>query len=312
MTVDGVAIAPVEERLAEAQAAHPPCFGSREELLADLAEAMRPGAQPRRLAIFALEGFGEFTDRLGRVEGETLLAGLAKRFELAVGDAGSCYRPRTDEFALLCEAGGPSIELLLERAATALSEPRRPVPVTAAYGSIVVPSEASEVGEALRLADERLEAAQPGRPARERRRQVRPGSERQSATAALESTAVAATAPSEPLLAIHGELVEASANALRIRRVDQLLDIAATLTMLADAVRIDDREGGTLQGRPRDAARVPLLLKELGLKLAALVALDGPELVEATRLVREPTLAASMSAKVLTALDEIGAALTAA
>jgi hypothetical protein len=120
-------------------------------------------------------------------------------------------------------------------------------------------------------------------------------------------------APTDPLEAILSELVRASADARRTRRIDQLLDVTGTLTMLADAARIDTRDTGTLQGRPRDGARIPLLLKELGIKLAALKALEGPEIAEAMKLIQETRpLAANISAKVLTALDEVGAALAAA
>jgi len=281
-------------------------FGSREQLLADLAEAVEPDSAPTALAIFALDGLREFVDRVGRMEGEALLAGLASRLEQAVSSDGSCYRPREDEFALLCDASDPLLELLLGRAAAALCEHGRAVPVTAALGSVVVPGEASDPIAALRLANTRLTAAQLGRQPRERRRDFRPGTQRDRPS----STAENDVASAEPLRAIHGELVEASANALRMRRLDQLLDIAGTLTTLADAVRVDDREAGTLQGRPRDSARLPLLLKELALKLAALNALKGPVIAEATKLVQEPNpLASNVNAKVLTALDEIAAAV---
>lgn len=120
-------------------------------------------------------------------------------------------------------------------------------------------------------------------------------------------------APAGLLEAILGELVKASADARRTRRIDQLLDVAGTLTTLADAARIDTRDTATLQGRPRDGARIPLLLKELGIKLAALKALEGPEIAEAMKLSQETgPLASNISAKVLTALDAVGAALAAA
>ena len=303
VTVEGT------EAVSEApRAAGPRSCKSREQLLADLAEAAKPDLLPKALAVFALDGFSEFVERLGRVEGEAVLAELANRLERAVSSAGSCYRPREDEFALLCDAGGPSLEPLFDRAIAALREPGRPVPLSAAFGSVLVPDEATDPIAALRLADERLSAAQPGRRPRERRQQVRPGSER------VDSGATApAGASAEPLQAIHGELVKASTSALRIRRVDQLLDIAATLTMLADAVRVDEAEPGRLQGQPRAPARMLLLLKELDVKLAALEALEGPVIEQALKLVQEPApLASNMSAKVLTALDEIAAALTAA
>jgi hypothetical protein len=94
-----------------------------------------------------------------------------------------------------------------------------------------------------------------------------------------------------------------------MRRVDRLLDLAATLSTIADAVRIT-HEGGGLQGQPRDPARIPVLLRELGLKLAASQTLGGPEIPEAAKLAGEVAPAASgMGTRVLTALDEIRLAL---
>ncbi len=302
VTVEGSEGVPEAPRAGE-----PGSCKSREQLLADLAEAAKPDLLPKALAVVALDGVGELVERLGGVRAEAVLAELADRLEQTVSSAGSCYRPRKDEFALLCDAGDPSLQPLLERAIAALREPGRPAPLNAAFGSVLVPDEASDPIAALRLADERLTAAQPGRAPRERRQQVRPGSERLRAGADGEAAAA------EPLQAIHGELVKASTSALRIRRVDQLLDIAGTLTMLADAVRIDEGEPGRLQGQPRSPARMLLLLKELDVKLAALEALEGPVIEATVKLVQEPTpLASNMSAKVLTALDEIAAALTAA
>ena len=285
-----------------------PTFGSREELLADLAEATRSGVLPKVLVMFALDGFRDLDDTLGRVERQALLAGLVDRLERTVSSVGTCYQPRGDEFALLCPAGDALPEPLLHGAVAALSEHDQPVAVKAALASVVVPDEASDPIAALRLVDERLTAAHPGRPPRERRRHVRAGARRELAGNAGSSDAAAS-----PLLAIHGELVEVSANALRIRRVDQLLDVAGTLTMLSDAVRIDDRDAGGLQGKPREPARIPLLLRELGLKLAALHALGGPRIREAIELVEQPAvLPTAMSAKVHKAFDEISAALAVA
>src|SRR5581483_4666872 len=113
----------------------------------------------------------------------------------------------------------------------------------------------------------------------------------------------------DPLAAIHGELAEASAATLRMRQVDGLLDIAATLSQLADAVRVDDSggtESGRLRGGPREPARIPLLIRELGLKLAALTAFGGPGIEAAAELVASPNQHFSqMPAKILAALDQV-------
>jgi GGDEF domain-containing protein len=271
-------------------------LGSREELLADLEEAMQPGVVRMALVIVGLTGFAEFVDRVGWIEGEALLDDLAARLDCAVGESASCYRARRDEFVLLYEPGSAPLAPLLERATAALGEHEGPV--AAAYGTVVVPDEASRPLAALQLADERLSTAQPGRQPRERRSYLRPGSR------ADPPGPVPSTMP-------HPQPQLQQANVTRIWRVERLLDVAETLAKLADAARIDDAGVGRLQGHASGADKFPLLLKELALKLAALKALDGSEIAEAEMLLRSP-VAGTMRTKVLSALDEIGLVLAAA
>lgn len=269
-------------------------LGSREQLLADLQEAMGPGMLRMALVIFGLAGFESYVDRVGWIEGEALLDALAARIDAAVAESASCYRARRDEFALLFDPERTPLTPLLQRVTAALDEPGGPIPVGAAYGIVVVPDEATRPLAALQLADERLAAVQPGRQPRERRRYLRPGSRDDGAGAASS-------------VVLEAEL----ASAARIRRVERLLDIAETLTKLADAARIDDAGPGRLQGHAAGADRIPLLLKELALKLAALKSLDGTVIEEAGELLASP-VASSMRTKVLSALDEIGETLAAA
>jgi GGDEF domain-containing protein len=266
-------------------------IGSREQLLADIARAVQPGVSPQALVLLALDGFREFHDRVGPLESRTLLAELAERLEEAVASAGSCYRARDDEFAVLCDAECAALEPLVDQAAATLREPGLRVSVGVVWGSVVLPDEASDPVGALRLADQRLAANRPMR---------RAG---QPPTLSLD--------PDDPLVAIHGEIAEASAAALKMKQVDQLLDVATTLAQLAEAVRVDDHSEGRLRG-PREPARIPILLKELGLKLAALQAFGGPELDQAIKLAAEPNAPfSSMPPKVLAALDQIGFVLSA-
>jgi hypothetical protein len=113
------------------------------------------------------------------------------------------------------------------------------------------------------------------------------------------------------LQSIHCQLVEAFAEARRVRRVEQLLEIAGTLTIVADAARIDWSSTGSLMGQPRDAARIPLLLNELDLKATGLVALGGPELAAVNRLIGMASSPSSIDTGVLEAIDEIKSALKA-
>src|SRR4051794_8030376 len=232
-------------------------LGSRADLLAEIGEAVRPGVPARALVLLALDGFREYADRVGALESRGLVTQLATRLDEAVSSAGSCYRARDDEFAVICDAEPARLEPLVDHAAATLRDPALRVSLDVAWGSVVLPDEASDPVGALRLADQRLAANRPVR-----RAGSPPGPP-------LE----------DPLLAIHGELVEASAAALKMRQVDQLLAIAETLAELAEAARVDDSGGsGRLRGGPREPTRIPLLLRELSLKLAALAAFGGPEI----------------------------------
>lgn len=263
-------------------------FGNREQLIADITDAVRPGVPPRALVLLALDGFRDFVERVGPLESGALLAELAGRLEESVSPVGACYRAREDEFAVLCEARGTALEPLVEGAAETLREPSAQAAVAVTWGSVVLPDEASDPVGALRLADKRLAANRPLRRAGQPPG-LPPGV--------------------DPLAAIHGELAEASAATLRMRQVDGLLDIASTLSQLADAVRVDDSgtESGRLRGGPREPARIPLLIRELGLKLAALTAFGGPEIEAAAELVASPNQHFSqMPVKILAALDQVG------
>jgi len=264
-------------------------LGSRERLIADISEAVQPGVAAQALVLLALDGFRDLVDRIGPLEGGAFLAELAGRLEDAVRPSGVCYRARQDEFAVLCTADGATLAPLVDRAAATLSEPAAHADVFVTWGSVVLPDEASDPVGALRLADKRLAANRPVR--------------RAGSSPGLPPGV-------DPLAAIHGELAEASAATLKMRQVDGLLDIAATLSALADAVRVDDsggQESGRLRGGPREPARIPLLIRELGLKLAALSAFGGPEITAAVELVASPNQHfAQMPPKILAALDQVG------
>jgi hypothetical protein len=119
-------------------------------------------------------------------------------------------------------------------------------------------------------------------------------------------------ASAEWLQSIHCQLVEAFAEARRVRRVEQLLEIAGMLTIVADAARINRSNTGSLMGQPRDPARIPLLLNELDLKVTGLVALGGPEFAAVNRLIGMASSPSSIDTGVLEAIDEIKSALQAA
>jgi HD-GYP domain-containing protein (c-di-GMP phosphodiesterase class II) len=63
-----------------------------------------------------------------------------------------------DEFCALFEPGADGPELLVKSAAAALSEHGEGFTISCSYGAIVLPTEAIEAAEALRIADQRMYA----------------------------------------------------------------------------------------------------------------------------------------------------------
>jgi diguanylate cyclase (GGDEF)-like protein len=135
-------------------------LGNRRQLMATLEDAIESATleQPIRVAIFDLDGFKSYNDAFGHPAGDALLQRLSRKLKDMVGRRGTVYRLGGDEFCLLTgEAGGVG-HALVEAASMALSERGEGFMVTSSKGSCLVPTEAREVSEALRIADTRMYA----------------------------------------------------------------------------------------------------------------------------------------------------------
>jgi len=144
-------------------------FGTRESLIAALVEAVEPESPPALLAVFDLEGLDEYQALFGSLAANALLSRLAGRLFEVIGPAGSCFRPRAYEFAVLVPSPISEVAAVLDAAASALRERAAPVSVAAAWGAAMVPEEATDAMDALILADERLASNAPRRRSRRRR-----------------------------------------------------------------------------------------------------------------------------------------------
>ena len=134
-------------------------LGNRRKLIADLEAVLaRADGQQRLFLLYDLNGFKHYNDSFGHPAGDALLARLAAKLELAVGEQGSCYRLGGDEFCALAVVATTGIERLLDRTTGALSESGEGFEVTTAFGCAILPEEAQSAEEALRLADQRLYA----------------------------------------------------------------------------------------------------------------------------------------------------------
>jgi diguanylate cyclase (GGDEF)-like protein len=131
-------------------------LANRRKLLLDLEDELEraQGGEPRTLALFDLNGFKAYNDTFGHPAGDALLARLAAKLVAAVAPGGEAYRMGGDEFCVLLPSADPE----LQHVAEALCESGEGFTVTSAYGSAVIPDDATTVSSALSVADERLYA----------------------------------------------------------------------------------------------------------------------------------------------------------
>ena len=127
---------------------------NRRQLLEDLQRAVDEPERPRALTLLDLDGFKDYNDSFGHGAGDDLLIRLGRALAGATAGRGRAYRLGGDEFCLLADADGP--RELLEIALAALCEAGDGFQITASAGTAVVPTEASDVSTALKLADDRM------------------------------------------------------------------------------------------------------------------------------------------------------------
>jgi diguanylate cyclase (GGDEF)-like protein len=130
-------------------------LGNRRKLLADLERRVK--GEPAVLTLFDLNGFKNYNDSFGHAAGDALLVRLGHALADAVAPfGGRAYRPGGDEFCVIARAD--SREAVEQAACEALSEHGEGFAVSTAFGSVMIPQQAAEVTEALRLADEAMYA----------------------------------------------------------------------------------------------------------------------------------------------------------
>jgi diguanylate cyclase (GGDEF)-like protein len=143
-------------------------LGNRRKLSVDV-EGRIEGASasaPLVLALFDLDGFKGYNDTLGHLAGDALLTRLGAKLKAAVDAHGSAYRLGGDEFCVLLNAPEEELERALAAAVDALKERGERVGVSASYGAVALPAEATDLEHAIQLADERMYERKRGRPSR--------------------------------------------------------------------------------------------------------------------------------------------------
>jgi diguanylate cyclase (GGDEF)-like protein len=195
---------------------------NRRALLFDL-DAVCIEGRPSTLVFFDLDGFKDYNDAFGHPAGDALLGRLAPALA-SVG--GRAYRLGGDEFCLLIERALNDDDPLVQRAVDALSAHGDGFEITASHGLVVMPEDAADATEALRLADERMYA-------RKRRRR---GGSREQARDVL----VKVMAEREPDLDEHSSGVAALAEAVgrRLGLDAESLDIVIRAAELHDVGKV--------------------------------------------------------------------------
>ena len=122
---------------------------------AELAESEFPRIV---LALFDLDGFKHYNDTFGHPAGDALLVRLGRNLAACLAGRGAAFRMGGDEFCVLIEPRADEPELLVHSAAAALSESGDGFTIGCSFGSILLPEEASDPAEALRIADQRMYA----------------------------------------------------------------------------------------------------------------------------------------------------------
>jgi diguanylate cyclase (GGDEF)-like protein len=130
-------------------------IGNRRKLTADVGARLRTSTpeHPLALALFDLDGFKGYNDRFGQPAGDAMLTKLASRLAMAVSADGAAYRLGGDEFCVLIVARSPA---QLAAASEALTDTSTEYPITASFGSVLLPREADTLERALSLADKRM------------------------------------------------------------------------------------------------------------------------------------------------------------
>lgn len=133
-------------------------LGNRRLLVEDLERLVAAATPecPAALVLFDLNGFKHYNDTYGHLEGDHLLATLARRLEHAVSGRGSAYRLGGDEFCTLITGDPRELDGLLPQLEAALSEAHDAGTVGCSYGVALIPHEAGTSNTALALADRRM------------------------------------------------------------------------------------------------------------------------------------------------------------
>lgn len=130
-------------------------LGNRRALTLSLEQAVADG-QATALVLFDLDGFKHYNDSFGHPAGDALLARLGGALGAHVDGRGAAFRMGGDEFCALLPALREDAEALGGSAGLALTEHGEGFTIGCSFGAVLIPGEAQDAAEALRMADSRM------------------------------------------------------------------------------------------------------------------------------------------------------------
>ena len=128
---------------------------NRRALVADLDETIEAGTKSV-LMLFDLNGFKSYNDRFGHPSGDALLARLGDRLRTGLPPGGHAYRLGGDEFCVLVGVDETKMADVVAETTANLTEEGEGFKITSSVGIVVLPDEATDTTEALKIVDRRM------------------------------------------------------------------------------------------------------------------------------------------------------------
>jgi GGDEF domain-containing protein len=131
-------------------------IATRQELIADLTQALAPGSDEGLLMLVRLHGLQNMTERRGETAHDQFLAEAYELLQQQVGPRGRAYKTRGDELCALLETPLEQAIEVLDKTTSALNKLGATDQVRADASVALLPEEASDPTGALARADRRL------------------------------------------------------------------------------------------------------------------------------------------------------------
>ena len=128
---------------------------NRRALVGDLDETIEAETKSV-LMLFDLNGFKSYNDSFGHPAGDALLARLGERLQSGLPAGGRAYRLGGDEFCVLVRVDDSTMADVIAETTANLTEEGESFKITSSVGIVLLPEEATDTTEALKIVDRRM------------------------------------------------------------------------------------------------------------------------------------------------------------